>query len=108
MIIQLLYDIPFGKQEKMRACFLSRFLVWMLFSLKKKALYCTKEDVECLHVTLLSNYGIFKIPTQQKKNLAYRKTLCNCTIQMLSSYIVRHFFAKSVSDLQLETTPIVG
>jgi len=51
-IIQLLYDIPFGKQEKMRVCFLSWFLVWKLSSLeKKKALYCTKEDVECLHLT---------------------------------------------------------
>lgn len=35
-IIQLLYDIPFGKQEKMRVCFLSRFLVWMLAFLRKK------------------------------------------------------------------------
>jgi len=53
----------------------------------KKAFCCRKEDVECLHVAcyLLSNYGIFKISTQQKKNVTYRKTLCNCNIQMLSS-----------------------
>lgn len=48
VIIQRLYDIPFRKQKEMRICFLSGFLVWMLSSLKKKkkkAFYCTKEDV---------------------------------------------------------------
>ena len=52
MIIQLLYDIPFGKQEKMRACFLSRFLVWMLFSLKKKKLFIVGRKMLSVYILL--------------------------------------------------------
>ena len=67
MIIQLLYDIPFGKQRKMRACFLSGFLVWMLSSLEKKALYCTKENVECLHVTCCPIMEYSKSPLSRRR-----------------------------------------
>jgi hypothetical protein len=61
MIIQLLYDIPFGKQEKMWACFLSQFRVWMLSSLKKKLFIVGRK--------MLSVYMLLAVQLRNIQNL---------------------------------------
>jgi len=101
---------PPESKRKCGSVFSLDFLFGCCLPWKKKKIFIVRRKMlRCWVFTsyLLSNYGIFKISTQQKK-ISLAELRCVTAVYKWRGNKFWALFAKSFNCLQFETTPIVG